>query len=550
MALLVDLFGFLSVILRGCALALAAVAVGGVIFRAWVMAVAGTEIHDNALPARMQRLQRTVAVGLLVVVAAGKGLDLSILTNTVGIPLWRAITAPFAVAGMTTCAGAVLLFAAAFRYPQRVSVVEMISALAILAGLVATTHATGRVDARAWLVVVSALHQAGAAAWLGGLPFFLAVLGASLGEEARARIAHRYSNLCVLSVMAIALSALAKYGAYLGAWGATYGTAYGLMTSTKAVMFAALLAFGAANFAAVRRLAFADAGLARRRLQRFVEVELAIGIGVFFVAGSLTSLPPAIDLPDDRVAWATIVDRVILPRPPRLTSPDHAELWYETAQAELDRAAAVAREDAPRAFVPGAGILYERSAADMAWSEYNHNWSGVFVLAIGLLALLARVPGFGFARHWPVLFVLLGIFVAIRADPESWPLGDVGFFEAFREPGVVQHRLMTLLVVIFGIFEWRVRTGRLADARAAYVFPVSNMLGGVMMLTHSHVLENIQEALLIEISHIPIGVLALVAGSARWLELRADSPIRERASWVWPLAFVGVGLVLLFYRES
>lgn len=550
MDLLVDLFGFLSVILRGCALALAAIAVGGVVFRLWVMPAAGSDGSALALHARMQRLQRAVALGLMGVVAAGKGLDLSILTNTVGIPLWRAMTAPFALAGMTTCAGALILFAAGSRNPLRVRWWEALAAFAILAGLVATTHATGRVDARGWLVMVSALHQGGGAAWIGGLPFFLLVLGASLAEDVRARIAHRYSRLCVIAVFAIALSALAKYDAYLGVWGATYGTAYGLMTSTKAVMFAALLAFGAGNFMAVRRLALADGGAARRRTQRFVEIELVIGIGLFFVAGSLTSLPPAIDLPEDRVSWSTIVERVIIPRPPRLTSPDHAELWYETAQAELDLAAAAAREDAPRAFVPGAGILYERSAADMAWSEYNHNWSGVFVLAIGLLALLARVPGLGFARHWPMLFVVLGIFVAIRADPESWPLGDVGFFEAFREPGVVQHRLMTLLVMVFGIFEWRVRTGRLADPRAAYVFPVSNMLGGVMMLTHSHVLENIQEALLIEMSHIPIGVLALVAGSARWLELRADSPIRERAGWIWPLAFMGVGLVLLFYRES
>ena len=550
MDLLVDLFGFLSVILRGCALALAAIAIGGVIFRASVMSVANFDDINTVLLERMQRLQRASALGLLGVVAAGKGLDLSILTGTVGVPLWSAITAPFALAGITTCVGALALFASRSSDPQRVKWMEWLAAIAILAGLVATTHATGRVEARGWLVIISALHQGGGAAWIGGLPFFLLVLSAGLAEDVRARIAHRYSKLCVLAVLAIALSALAKYNAYLGAWDAIYGTAYGLMTSTKAVMFAALLAFGAGNFAAVRRLALADGGSARRRTQRFVEVEFVIGIGLFFVAGSLTSLPPAIDLPDDRVTWSTIVERVIVPRPPRLTSPDHSELWYETAQAELDRAAAFAREDAPRAFVPGAGILYERSAADMAWSEYNHNWSGVFVLAIGLLALLARVPGCGAARHWPMLFVALGIFVAIRADPESWPLGDVGFFEAFREPGVVQHRLMTLLVMIFGIFEWRVRTGRLLNPSAAYVFPVSNMLGGVMMLTHSHVLENIQEALLIELSHIPIGVLALVAGSARWLELRADSPVRERAGWVWPLAFVGVGLVLLFYRES
>ena len=70
------------------------------------------------------------------------------------------------------------------------------------------------------------------------------------------------------------------------------------------------------------------------------------------------------------------------------------------------------------------------------------------------------------------------------------------------------------------------------------------------MLTHSHVLENIQEALLIEMSHIPIGLLAIAAGCARWLELRAPSPIKERAAWVWPFAFIATGLTLLFYRES
>ena len=37
---------------------------------------------------------------------------------------------------------------------------------------------------------------------------------------------------------------------------------------------------------------------------------------------------------------------------------------------------------------------------------------------------------------------------------------------------------------------------------------------GILMLTHSHVLENIQEALLIEMSHIPIGLFAIMGGSA------------------------------------
>jgi len=549
MALLVDLFGFLSVILRGVALALAAFAIGGVVFRYAVVTPRGAAGPE--LLGRLGAFQAIAASALVAVLLLAKGLDLSILVSTVGVPWSSALTAPFMLAGFVTCLAGAGLAICAFRgraAPPARPWLEGFAACVLLASVVATTHATGRIDARGWLLAISFLHQAGGAAWIGGLPYFLMVLAAVLPTDDRAACAHRYSRVCVVAVVAILASAAAKYVEYLGIPDAVYGTAYGLMTATKAVMFAALLAFGAGNYWAVRRMAVSDA--ATRRTRRFVEVELAVGIGLFFVAGSLTSLPPAIDLPNDRVTWSAIVERVLIPKLPRLRSPDHSELWYETEQARLDMLAAQAREEAPRAFVPGAGILYERSAADIAWSEYNHNWSGVFVLVIGVLAMLARLPGFAWARHWPMVFVALGVFIAIRADPESWPLGSIGFFEAFREPGVVQHRLMTLLVIVFGLFEWRVRVGSLATTRAAYVFPLTNVLGGILMLTHSHVLENIQEALLIEMSHIPIGLLAIAAGSARWLELRADSPIRERAARVWPVAFLLVGLVLMFYREA
>lgn len=550
MALLVDLFGFLSVLLRGLTLALAAFTIGGVIFRYAVVAPRAPAPGSELL-GRLGSLQFGVALSLVVVLLLAKGLDLSIVVSTIGVTWTSAVTAPFVIAGGVTCAAGTVLAICAQRAgaaPPARPWCEGISAAVLLASVIVTTHASGRIDARSWLLGISFLHQAGGAAWLGGLPYFLIVLAAALPDPMRAAIAHRYSRICVVAVIAILVSAAGKYVEYLGVLGAMYGTAYGLMTSTKIVMFGALLAFGAGNYLAVRQMTRSPA--ATRRTRWFVEIELAVGLGLFFVAGSLTSLPPAIDLPNDRVPWHTIVERVLIPKLPRLTSPDHSELWYETEQARLDTLAAAAREEAPRAFVPGAGILYTRSAADIAWSEYNHNWSGVFVLVVGIMAMLARRPGMTWARHWPIMFVVLGMFIAIRADPESWPLGSIGFFEAFREPGVVQHRLMTLLVIVFGLFEWRVRVGGLAATRAVYVFPLSNVLGGILMLTHSHVLENIQEALLIEMSHIPIGLLAIAAGSARWLELRADSPIRERAGRVWPIAFVLVGLVLMFYRES
>ena len=40
------------------------------------------------------------------------------------------------------------------------------------------------------------------------------------------------------------------------------------------------------------------------------------------------------------------------------------------------------------------------------------------------------------------------------------------------------------------------------------------------------------------------------AGCARWLEIRAQGTLARLAAWVWPLCFIGLGLVLLFYRES
>jgi putative copper resistance protein D len=71
-----------------------------------------------------------------------------------------------------------------------------------------------------------------------------------------------------------------------------------------------------------------------------------------------------------------------------------------------------------------------------------------------------------------------------------------------------------------------------------------------MLLTHSHALGNIKEELLAELSHIPLGLLGVLAGWSRWLELRLPREGRAVPSWIWPLCFVLIGAVLLSYRES
>jgi putative copper resistance protein D len=64
----------------------------------------------------------------------------------------------------------------------------------------------------------------------------------------------------------------------------------------------------------------------------------------------------------------------------------------------------------------------------------------------------------------------------------------------------------------------------------------------------------VKDQLLIELTHTPLALTGIVAGWARWLELRLDpqtNRIAQRlAGWVWPVCFILVGFMLLGYREA
>jgi putative copper resistance protein D len=326
-----------------------------------------------------------------------------------------------------------------------------------------------------------------------------------------------------------------------------YGTAYGVMVSAKVVMFAALLALGFGNFLTVGRLR-EDPNTPVLRMRRFAEVEIGLGFVLFFAAAGLTSAPPAVDLAQDRVSWQDLVARNA-PVWPRFTPPDHDSLALPALQAKLDAEAAQRNAVADRAFIPGSGDFPERNAADIAWSEFNHHCAGLLVLAIGLLAL-ANQAGVRAARHWPLLFVVLGVGLFLRSDPEVWPLGKNAFFESLRDIEVLQHKVLVLLVAGFGLFEWRVRLGRDRRPWAPYLFPLLCVVGGAALLTHSHAIANVRDQLLIEVSHTPLALFGIAAGWARWLELRLTGRASRIAGWVWPVCFVLVGLTLIDYREA
>jgi putative copper resistance protein D len=260
-------------------------------------------------------------------------------------------------------------------------------------------------------------------------------------------------------------------------------------------------------------------------------------------------VPPSVDLTVDRVTWQEVVERNA-PVWPRMVSPQHDVLALPALQAQLDAEAAAKNADhADAAFVPGAGELPVRNAADIAWSEFNHHWAGVFVVLIGVLALLNQA-GLRWARHWPLVFLGLAVFLFLRSDPEVWPMGDEGLLESLRDIEVLQHRFFVLLTVFFAFFEWRVRVGGWKNKTAEKIFPLMTAVGGAALLTHSHAISNVKDALLIELTHTPLAITAIIAGWARWMEIRSDGRLSRIAGWVWPVAFVIIGLILLDYREA
>ena len=522
------MIGFLDVLLRGLALCGQALAVGGVLFA--VLILRPTAREDSRWEAAGPRTLLLIAAGAAVVVLA-QGLSVSMqlgsLVSELNSSLSTALATSYFAASVARTLACGLVIATAIRLRRST---PSLGAWLVLVGLslllplgaAGTSHAAARLEHRVPLLALDALHQLAAGVWVGGL-FHLVVAASRDGRRPwPAVLLQRFSALSFAAVTGLVLSGVGLSLYYIDSPRALIGTGYGLMVLTKVVILALLMVMGGWNFAAVRRLP-ATPGAAPLLLRRFVEVELGLGLTVLFAASSLTSLPPAVDVVTDRATPAEVALR-FTPRWPSLTSPPIERLPIHDREAP-------------------------RTDEDRAWSEFNHHVAGLFVLAMGVLAIMHRF-GAAWARHWPLFFLGMAVFLLVRNDPGSWPLGPQGFWEGMRHATVVQHRLFVLIVIAFGVFEWMVRTGRLRSRACALVFPILCAVGGGLLLTHSHASLNLKAEYLIEVTHAPLGVLALAMGWARWLELRLPGDQGHFPGRVWAAGMSLIGVLLLLYRES
>jgi putative copper resistance protein D len=521
--------GFLDVVLRGLILAGQAVSVGGVCFILMVLRAWGPRPELD--PAVVPRALWLSAVGAGVVAigqAVAVAVDLFVFLHDSAWPLGAALQTLYVQVSLIRIAAAVALAVCALQLSHVRGSGRLWPAIPLLAAALAviapwTSHAAARLESRAILLLLDGIHQLAAAVWIGGL-VHLAAAAFRRGDRPWAvAVLRRFSNLALTSVATLVAAGVGLTWYYAGAPTALLGTSYGVMVLTKVAILAGLVALGALNSRAIRRLDGAPVA-DQATMRRFVEVEVGLGLTVLFAAASLTSLPPAVDLTQDRATLAEVATR-FTPRRPALHSPSISEMPVDDP-------------DAPR------------NDADRAWSEFNHHVAGLLVLAMGLLAILHASGRARWARHWPLVFIGLAVFMAVRNDPGSWPLGPEGFWSGWLVATVLQHRLFVLMVVAFGVFEWRVRTGRMRSRRAPLIFPLLCVMGGSLLLTHSHAAQNLKDEFLLEIPHVPLALLALLVGWARWLELRLPDAGRRVSGSLWAVGLALIGVLLIFYRES
>ena len=318
---LIQDFDLLSVLLRALGLSLEAVTVGGVFVLLFVARAGSAE------PGARNRVCRfiagfSLALAITLVLTAAESALMLMGGNgpgTPGVAFRDVVSASFFRSDCILALAALAMFFL-LRFCPRQTWAISLAGLAIVSSSTALSHAASRVDHRPLLLLLTAAHHLGAAAWIGGLGSLLVAIRASQDARNIHAMARRFSTMAIVSVAVLVLAGIVMAKFYIGTWSEIYGTSYGLMLLAKAYLLLLALTLGASNFWLVRETR-SEATPVLLRLRRFSEAEIGLGFTALLAAASLTSQPPAIDLTrQDVLSGHEIVERTSW-KWPRLQTP-------------------------------------------------------------------------------------------------------------------------------------------------------------------------------------------------------------------------------------
>jgi hypothetical protein len=196
-------------------------------------------------------------------------------------------------------------------------------------------------------------------------------------------------------------------------------------------------------------------------------------------------------------------------------------------------------------------LRWEGSAAGIAYSEFNHHLSSIFILVIGFAELL-RVLAIRVGVLMPLAMFLSGIYLVLWSDHEAWPIGSLSFLQTFfgGDWEIIQHKVVGILALGVGTIEALRRMGGIRHPRWTFPLPVFAIVGGLSLFLHSH--GSHPGAHKIAIHHAVMGILAVAAGSSKlaadWRQ-SATPTTRKRWDVMWAACILLIGLQLLMYSE-
>jgi putative copper resistance protein D len=160
---LLDLFGFISVMLRGLTLSFEALTIGGVIF---LLVIARQKHTAPLLP---------LFAGLLAITSiCSVWLNATILRVTTNLSWPDVISAPFGIAGALIITGGLGIIVFARTPGSRVAC--PIACAPILAGSIMNSHSFARLVHQRIAMALTGVHHLAGAAWIGGLLYLLLTL--------------------------------------------------------------------------------------------------------------------------------------------------------------------------------------------------------------------------------------------------------------------------------------------------------------------------------------------------------------------------------------
>lgn len=533
---------YLDSLIGGVDLTFYSIAIGGLLWGLFVLKPWTEDaLYNNALLEKTAKLIHFGSKALVFTQLSKIGLKIWLMAVTLGKSPFPAFfnTVQFQ-AGLTRASFAFILYLF-IKYALKShlrSKTHWLIATAIIIPLAVSAawlvHGASRLEDRGLLMTLTVSHQIAAATWVGGIFQILALWGLkkrnAIAPEIWPMLLKRFSVLGMSTVIVLLATGTPLAWYYIRTFQGFIGAGYGNLLTVKIIMLGLALGFAYLNRQAVNKYFQTGSFYAlTARVPFYIEAETLILLTILFTAASLASQPPAVDIPHLTATWEEVLT-MFTPRMPRWESPTHEAL----IAGEAGRVAIVGQ-------IP--------SEAATAWSDYNHNISGIFLATMSFFAMLSYSNRFRWTRFWPVGFMALGVFLFFRSDAESWPLGPIGFWDStFNNGEILQHRIATLLVFMLGLMEIRARINN-NQGYLPYVFPLLAAFGGMMLLAHSHVGFEAKTAFLIQVGHTLMGVFSLILACGRWLELKLDSPGKHIAGFVSVFALFQIGVILMFYRE-